>query len=607
MIKDVVSSFLNDISIKKKLMISYVLVVFIPIIFVGNILTISMKNMVVENIVKEVEFDVKKASQKVTEVFDMVVNISNKLYADPKLHQLLLSDYENEWDIFSALNNYNDFEDYSFLYSKFIKKIALYVTNNKIMDTNYVFKVTQEINKQLWFNIAMQDKGKIRWQYIYSDIGFNKHENSLALTRAIMNGSKLVGVLVIYVDNNSLISLLQQGTNAIFLTNMNDFTIKSAENSSQLDIEDFNYIVRNENSDNSIIEDRKNIIYKGKKYKIIKEKISFHFKAEQFYLYCLIPLSDIYTQANKRSAAAYYVIVLSLIFSMGTILYFSGAISSRVRRISFDMHKVSEGNFNYVPAIKGKDEIGQLSEDLKTMIQSINKLIHEVYIANIQKKQLIIEQKEIKLKMLASQMNPHFLFNVLETIRMKLICGGDRGSAKVIEYLGCFLRKTLETENRLISVKDEIEMTISYLEIQNFITGNKINYKVCLEDDVSLYKILPMIIQPLAENSVMHGLQPKGWRGNIEIAVRVEDSLLKIVVEDDGVGISEDKMKQIYDCIDVNKNVNKKFGLMNVMQRIRLFYGEKYGINISTKEGMGTKIEVILPKEGNDVKCIDNR
>lgn len=272
--------------------------------------------------------------------------------------------------------------------------------------------------------------------------------------------------------------------------------------------------------------------------------------------------------------------------------------------LSVDMRKVVSrarmgGDIDYTSNITGKDEIGRLSKDLNIMVENIKKLTKEVYEANFQKQQLLIWQKDMKLKVLANQINPHFLFNSLETIRMKAHIKGEEEIARIIMLLGKIIRKNLELDNQHVPLRSELELVENYLEIQKFRYGEKINYQIEEFRHLENYLILPLLIQPVVENAIIHGLENKEGRGNVWIKFVRENGELRIIVTDDGVGIDRKKLVKLQKILAKNGIPGgigrRKIGLLNVHQRIKLYYGEKYGLRVSSTHNQGTTVEIILP------------
>ncbi|HWR62721.1 MAG TPA: sensor histidine kinase [Clostridia bacterium] len=212
---------------------------------------------------------------------------------------------------------------------------------------------------------------------------------------------------------------------------------------------------------------------------------------------------------------------------------------------------------------------------------------------------------------LQNQINPHFLYNTLEAIRSDAICEGSENIANITEALATFFRYTISNINSMVTLEAEIKNSENYFAIQNFRFGDKISLKINLdEEDMSVleYEIPKLTLQPIIENAIIHGLEHKLGKGTIEIDINTTEDRLIIKVTDDGVGIDEEvlsginrQMNEIYAQAS-GQDSNQKGGIamINVNNRIKLQYGEKYGLRMYSVRGLGTSVEVTLPKiKGN--------
>lgn len=303
---------------------------------------------------------------------------------------------------------------------------------------------------------------------------------------------------------------------------------------------------------------------------------------------------EIFKKVNKITFVTFTLILVNSLVSLSLMLLFSKLITDRIAILNSKVNEISQGNLDTKINILGNDEIGQLTENIKTMAKNIKNLINQVYLAEVQKQQLIAKQREIQIEMLCSQINPHFLFNTLEAIRMKAFCTGQVEVAHVVYLLSNILRKSIEMTTDLITLEKEIEIVKEFLEIQKFRFGNKIDYKIEVQEDLLLSKVLPFIIQPLVENSIRHGIEPLIGKGNIEVKVFEEDEVIKIIVADNGVGMSKEKLEELLQCLDGKDKSH--VGLKNVYHRLRLFYGDEAKIYINSEVGKGTVVEIQIPK-----------
>ena len=215
-------------------------------------------------------------------------------------------------------------------------------------------------------------------------------------------------------------------------------------------------------------------------------------------------------------------------------------------------------------------------------------------------------KKEYELKMLQAQINPHFLYNTLESIRMKALTSGNREVANAIKLLGKSMRYVLEnTGTSLVTLKKELDYVETYLQIQKIRFGDRVNYRIEVAGipDLEEYLLLPLLLQPIVENAIVHGLEQVGENGQIDIRVDVpEDELLRIAISDNGCGMSTEQLETLRIRM-AQKTLDRtaSIGLCNINQRIRLYYGESYGMTIESIQGEGTCITLKIPVKFRNV------
>ncbi|MDF2984867.1 MAG: integral rane sensor signal transduction histidine kinase [Eubacterium sp.] len=582
---------LDNIKMREKLLFSYIIVVFIPVLLVGIILSYNMRQMVVERALKEATISVDRTFSRFNESLKVAMDMSYMTRMDESLERLLVKKYSSVQEILDAYGEYTNFNRYSNLYSVEISSIKFYTHNETIIDNGMFTKISPEIQKYSWFQKAIKAKGKIVWQYTTDEI---KNKQSFSLT-TVINGrfeTVYLGVMVIRISEEYLNNILRNEPYQTVICNEAGTIIASSkagltgnllENTKLSTCKDLNDGVWD-------------VDYNNEPSKAVVKNMVISQQNGKFKIISIVPVNVIEKETSKIALMGILIMFCSLFLAFIFISIFTNAISKRVKVLSKEMHQVAMGKFEIVSVLDGGDEIGQLSKDLETMVKSIQDLILEVYEVNNQKNQLAVKQKEIELKMLANQINPHFLFNALETIRMRAHVKGDTEIADVVKQLGKIMRRNLEIGSNLITLKSEIEMVINYLEIQKFRYGDRIEYEIKLDEEFSDYLIMPLIIQPIVENAVIHGLEFKSGPGKVSVSTVKEDSNIKIKIEDNGLGMEPDRLLQVLNSLEEEtENQGRHIGLKNVHQRIKLSYGEGYGLLVHSEKDIGTKITIVLP------------
>ena len=203
---------------------------------------------------------------------------------------------------------------------------------------------------------------------------------------------------------------------------------------------------------------------------------------------------------------------------------------------------------------------------------------------------------EDEIKALASQIKPHFLYNTLETIRMKAYCNNDKETADLVKKLGKFMRRCLEFKDGEVTLRSELEFTNSYLELQTARFGDRVSYSIYSEVSKD-YMILPLLIQPVVENAFVHGIEGCKSNGHIDIKVYYHNDCVVIDVSDNGSGITPERLAELEEKLRRNDTSSgKSIGLTNVNKRIKMYHGEQYGLSIKTAPEAGTTIRITLPR-----------
>lgn len=577
--------------IRTKLLIIYFIIVTITVLTVGIYFTTKMSKKMIENSKNDARYTQKQIKQRLEETLRLATATSDMIYQDERLHKIIKKQYTD------YAENVRDYYDYPILsnylrYYNELSNIRLYVENQNILDNSNIVKVTDSVKNNDWYKEARENKGIISWRYVYDYI--NK-EYSLSLVRDISSDTYgHIGVLVISVQTSKLRTLInEQPYPATILIDQTVVVSSEYEEGRKL-------YIGNEKEEVDYFNEKREEFTLNKNY-IISEryKVDKSFK-NIFQTFVSVPVYKITEKSKEALSKSISIIAIAITISLIIILYFSKLISDRFKFLRNEMEKVVDGNFDIEERMQGRDEISESYKDFYKMVVAIKKLIDEVYIKELEQKKLIVEQKDAQFKMLASQINPHFLYNTLETIRMRAFCNGDKELADIVKKLGKIMRRNLEVTNNVVSLKSELEMIEGYLDIQSLRFKGKVEYKFEIEVEIEKYKILPLLLQPIVENAFKHGLEASTSIGEIKISIYDEVGYLIIEVSDNGVGIDKERLDFINEKLESYKNNNSKsIGISNVNERIKMFYGEEYGLYILSARDIGTKVIMLLPSENS--------
>jgi len=252
------------------------------------------------------------------------------------------------------------------------------------------------------------------------------------------------------------------------------------------------------------------------------------------------------------------------------------------------MNELEHENFDIVLSEKGNDEISLVSKSFNKMSRKLNELINEVYIVQL-------KQKEAELKVLHEQINPHFLYNTLNTIYW--VCQLEKApeSAKLVQALSKLFRLSLNSGNEITTVEKEIEHLKYYILIQKKRFEDLIQFNIEVDEKLLNCNIVKLILQPLVENAIQHGIERKGSEGSITVRIYQEQDDLIYEVEDDGIGAD---VNELYELLHKVQDGNRGFGLKSVNDRIILHYGADYGLKFFSETTKGLRVVVRQPLKG---------
>ena len=304
--------------------------------------------------------------------------------------------------------------------------------------------------------------------------------------------------------------------------------------------------------------------------------------------------------AGADSARLVYALTALVLFAAALALAFllSREITKPIQRLQGSMKEVERGNFdNAAIQVWDDNEIGSLSRSFNIMTEEIQKLM----------KQSEREQRakrKYELRVLQSQISPHFLYNTLDSIIWMAEWGKNQEVVTMTSSLARLLRRTISNEQELVTIAEEIDCTEAYLTIQKMRYKDKLEYEIELEDGIGREKIVKLVLQPLVENAIYHGIKYKEGRGLIQIRVFCQDDCIVLQVEDDGKGMDEETLAHIFEQ-HIRDTRSNGVGVNNVNERIRLFYGAGDGLSFKSEPEKGTTATIRIPL-GKDGENHDN-
>ncbi|WP_066890515.1 sensor histidine kinase [Clostridium nigeriense] len=432
---------------------------------------------------------------------------------------------------------------------------------------------------------ALKNNKTITYKYLEKGItSSTKNEPIIIISKALnLKDEKPYGVINFIIKEKTFQKFYDYFTleiNDIVLLDENNIVLSSNKKENigqaQLDFEDtINELIDNKQLNKS---------YESNRNTIFVQRLP----------YCNLTLCGT-VDNNKALAKMYDVKNIAIICTVITLCVLAGIflivrqMTKPLYLLTEKMSKVRDGNFNEYIEVSGPEEIKELSSTYNFMITDINKHINELM--KVQK-----EKRKAEIHALQMQINPHYIFNTLSSIKLLIWQGSKDKSITAIDAFINMIRNTISKTDEFITIKEEIENLKNYVLINNIRYGDRIKVEYFIMPDCYEYLIPKLILQPFIENSFFHAF-PSEEEGEIQVFIKeYDESNIKIEVYDNGIGIDDDKIDKI---MKGNEDKNRYFsgiGINNVDSRIKLIYGNGYGINIKSKINKGTTITIVIPK-----------
>lgn len=584
-------NYLNGIKLKNKLLISYIAFFFIPLCIFSLITFKSFSSILENNVIFSVEKNYNQTYSFLTEKFNKIKKTSDIILTDDYVNNMFIasniySDADNYFAMTKAMNFLGSFEDEDII------RIVLFLYDNQNLESSYNFNNVDSIKNSKWFNLINSNNLNMLWcpgSYIRNGVpaGVKPGSTNLALVRRFYspsNYSKTLGYYCIYFHSKPIENIVNMGDavngSVTFLQNSNGDMIYASNKKQYSNLyKDFEKRTQEVNLSpllKTCKANGKTLIYAQK-----------NFTNSDWSLVTIISYDDILSQVRLTQERIAIFSILISIFCFAFAWMMARSLTKRIMQLQKKMKLAQQGNFSQLGNNSYTDEIGYLTNTYDFMLEQIKKLMDERYKAGIQ-------VKAAELKALQEQINPHFLYNTLDTINWLAQKGSNEEVEKAISSLAQFYRLSLSNGNDEIPIHDELERISTYVQIQNIRFSSGINLVIDIDEEIGNYLILKLILQPFVENSILHGIMHKSSKeGFIIIGALIEDGNIRISLHDNGIGIPENILTKLNE--ENCESMNWGYGIKNVKKRILLNYGDQYGIKFKSSPRDGTTVEIVIP------------
>ncbi|HIW33970.1 MAG TPA: sensor histidine kinase [Candidatus Paenibacillus intestinavium] len=566
---------INNLKLRNKLVVIYFLCVFIPILLTNVVFYNVTTNNIRNQKAADAELSLEQLQNELRVVIEDAAGSAYLYYIDPVLNSHLNQHYETNDQYIASLAAIRSIFNRSEKEYKTISSTLIMTDNPTILTSGNIISLNEEVLSLPWYEEFSANNNSYPYLYVT--------EKSISIIQALDTEQTSKYEHLIKIDLNmdyvkQLMELSSFQGNVYF---MNDKNSVHYSNDAELSL------VAGPISFSEIKQPQKALTFSKTYYN--------NRYLGGWSLYGVVDEEQILSEVSQTAQFIVLLAIINFVVPTMIITMISSSIHVRVKKILSHMKKVKGKNFEQIPYDRARDEIGELSVEFNRMIERIDNLINDVYVADIQKKDLEIRQRQAQLHALHSQINPHFLFNALETIRMRSLMKGESETARTIQNMGKIFRKSISWKKSFVTIREEIELIESFLEIQKYRFGDKLQFQITVEDALNEQLIPKMTFLPFVENASIHGIESNPGIGLITIQIAHEAQSIVFVISDNGMGMSEHKLGELQAYFSDDQQMGDNVGMKNVFTRLRIVYGDEFTYKMESEVGAGTRIMLRLP------------
>lgn len=578
---------MNNIRLRNKMLIVYFLSVFLPILLTNAI----FYQVTTDNVKQQRRQDIMRALEQISNEFQTeiedAISVSSVFYSDYNLNAVLESDYEKLSDY---IEDYNTFirrilNSYTPVYTS-VQSIVIYVDNPTIIRSSGLEHLTDEVRGKDWYRrlqetpspyplVMRTGEGGLR--DTFSVIRRMDHYRTYRAKEKILKIDMKLSEINQIFGNLNLSGYLYM-------------------------VDERGLIEYSTNPD--IAWQRQHVYYQDVPH--LGDTIQFEVDNPANYLagwriIGTINEQEVFGQVRQSRSFIVLLAAINVLFATIVIAWITRSINVRLIRLFRHMKKVKNQHFVPIKDEEYTDEIGQLTKEFNRMTLRIKNLINDVYVRDLQKKELELQQRNAQLNALQSQINPHFLFNALETIRMRSIMKDEQETAQIIHNMAKMLRNSFTWTSDFVTVRQELELIRCFLEIQLYRFSDKLQYRIDVDEHALQCLIPKMSFLPFVENASIHGIEAAKQGGMIDLRIAKAEDKLVFVLRDNGIGMSPETRQTLLGYLHRDHEMGERIGVQNVVYRLKLYYPDRFRFHIQSEPNRGTTVQIEIPAQENAV------
>ena len=578
--------FVNNIPLKWKFTLIYLFCILVPILTINILFFRQMSENVQSRERNNLQMTIDQTAKKASDMIGGAVTLSHSVATDRTLYEALDKEYVDIVDYYESFNEQLTGRARPFMSAyTYVENISVYTENPTIVSGSNFFFLDEATKRSPWYEAASRSNSAVNVLVYKSVDPLNAQADKqyFSIVRKL-NEYPLYGRYAKYLR----IDLKLGSFDAILGQEQPYMTLGMLDPEGRVLFPSSQYMKRIEWADGR------------------DDDVTFRSslgKASYIRGWTLVGLADghrFQTAVQSSKRFIWMLAAVSTLLPTTLIFVMLRSYNYRIRRLARHMDKATNEKFDLIELREGKDEIGGLIRSYNRMAAQIESLINDVYKLEIQQKDMQLEQIRAEMKLLQSQVNPHFLFNTLNAMLVVSAKNGYTEVTSIIRNLSQLLRRMLSWSDAPVTLRDELHVTEMYLKIEKFRFADRFDYVFDVEDAAAGCPVPKMCIQPLVENACKHGLQAVKGQRLIRIESWRSDTYLHVRVEDNGKGMDEERLSEIRAMMNGSLDSDENVGMRNVYKRLRLHYGDRVDFQIDSRPEEGTRIEFRIPAMSMD-------
>lgn len=583
MAKGSASSILNKLNLNRKFVVIYVFCVIIPLVLTDGFILRALINEESNNYRFSRENEAAAYKSEIVKTFEYDAVIARAIDQNDTINRLLDSGYADPYNYYSAYYSYVEDSFFKTLAGLKRDKILIYVDNPTISNGKYFCQLSRA-EKEPWYQMFIES-GKKEALLVYYDENeaVSEKKKFIYAVRSSNDNSKVDKIITISNDISALSQTLKgiPVTSSVYVCTDDDFVPFS-------------------NVGDNVPYSRVMEQYTSRRG---KTRNTFELGGTQFSVYAFSDDNTVLSVIKNNKLTLFMLILVTLVLPILIMKVIENSIIKRINTLQEAFVGNKNQTFRIIKDIDGSDEISSLMKNYNKMVRLNNELTNTIYKEKLKEQETDIARKNAELLALQSQINPHFLFNALESIRMHSVLKGEDETAEMVAKLAVMERQNVDWQDDSVTVGNEAEFIKAYLQLQSYRFGDRLSFDIDIDDGCEDYLIPKLTLVTFVENACVHGIESKSSQGWIFVRVYKEEDegMLCIEVEDTGDGMSEKEVAKLSERMNsVTIDMIKKYkhvGILNACLRMKMMFNEKAKFYVDSEQGVGMAVVIKIPIE----------